>query len=251
LSKLYVVLIVIGVCISWFFGGLFLPEWLGEANVGEFGDKFGGINALFSGLAFAGVIIAIVLQSKELELQRKELRLTRDVLDEQKEALEEQGLTMQRQRFENTFFQMLSFHNETVVNLKYGNTTGSEVLSILKENNLKNIREYKDNSIQGFKFMTFFEGVENTLGALIKNIRVTIAFIDRSNSDDKAFYFDILKAQLSNSELVLLFYYCLDEENKEYKELVEKYTLFENLQDAGVDFTDYKKEYKIKAFGKE
>ena len=44
---------------------------------GLFGDMFGGVTALFSGLAFAGMICAIILQSKELSLQRQELELTR------------------------------------------------------------------------------------------------------------------------------------------------------------------------------
>lgn len=47
---------------------------------GTFGDMFGAVNTLFSGLAFAGVIYAIFLQSQELELQRKELELTRSEL---------------------------------------------------------------------------------------------------------------------------------------------------------------------------
>jgi hypothetical protein len=44
---------------------------------GQAGDLFGSINALFSGLAFAGVIFAILLQRQELALQRQELRETR------------------------------------------------------------------------------------------------------------------------------------------------------------------------------
>lgn len=44
---------------------------------GQLGDLFGSINALFSGLAFAGVVIAIWLQREELKLQREELRLQR------------------------------------------------------------------------------------------------------------------------------------------------------------------------------
>jgi len=40
-----------------------------------FGDMFGAVNTLFSGLAFAGLIYAILLQRSELELQRKELEL--------------------------------------------------------------------------------------------------------------------------------------------------------------------------------
>src|SRR5687768_14058386 len=44
---------------------------------GQFGDMFGAVNALFSGLAFAGIIYTILLQREELEAQRKELRATR------------------------------------------------------------------------------------------------------------------------------------------------------------------------------
>lgn len=44
---------------------------------GQFGDLFGSINALFSGLAFVGVIVAILLQKQELALQRQELKETR------------------------------------------------------------------------------------------------------------------------------------------------------------------------------
>lgn len=38
------------------------------------------ITALFGGFAFAGMIMAIYLQSKELSLQRKELEMTRQEL---------------------------------------------------------------------------------------------------------------------------------------------------------------------------
>lgn len=47
---------------------------------GEFGDTFGALNALFSGLAMGGVIVAIYMQQQELALQRKELELTRKEL---------------------------------------------------------------------------------------------------------------------------------------------------------------------------
>ena len=60
----------------------YIPELYDKPNgAGEFGDMFGGVNALFSGLAFAGVIYAILLQRRELQLQREELALTRDVIE--------------------------------------------------------------------------------------------------------------------------------------------------------------------------
>lgn len=56
---------------------------------GTFGDMFGAINALFSGLAFCGVIYAILLQRRELELQREELTLTRKELKKSADAQQE------------------------------------------------------------------------------------------------------------------------------------------------------------------
>lgn len=56
---------------------------------GTFGDMFGAINALFSGLAFLGVIITIYLQKRELEYQRKELIETKNEL--QKSAIAQEN----------------------------------------------------------------------------------------------------------------------------------------------------------------
>lgn len=57
---------------------------------GQFGDIFGGVNALFTGLAFAGVIYTILLQRRELELQREELRLNRVELSRSAQAQADQ-----------------------------------------------------------------------------------------------------------------------------------------------------------------
>ncbi len=64
---------------------------------GQFGDMFGVVNALFSGLAFAGVIYAILLQRKELQLQRQELELTRHELERSAEAQELSAGLLQEQ----------------------------------------------------------------------------------------------------------------------------------------------------------
>ncbi len=66
-----------------------------------FGDMYGALGACFSGLAFAGVIWAILLQRKDLKLTREDLELTRAELrattkanEDSAEALEEQVKTM-------------------------------------------------------------------------------------------------------------------------------------------------------------
>jgi hypothetical protein len=42
-------------------------------NAGAFGDSFGMLTSFFSGLAFAGVLLTLYIQGKELSLQRLEM----------------------------------------------------------------------------------------------------------------------------------------------------------------------------------
>ncbi|MGR3172831.1 hypothetical protein [Vibrio vulnificus] len=75
-----------------------IPE---HGDRGLFGDMFGGLTSLFSGLAFAGMIYAIILQSKELGLQREELALTRGELaasrEEQRKSAKAQEELVEKQ----------------------------------------------------------------------------------------------------------------------------------------------------------
>lgn len=48
-------------------------RFLNISSTAQIGDSFGVLNTLFSGLAFAGVIVTILLQKEELKLQREEL----------------------------------------------------------------------------------------------------------------------------------------------------------------------------------
>ena len=60
-----------------------LDNW---SDRGTFGDLFGAVNALFSGLAFAGLIYTIVLQKQDLELQRNEIALNRAELKKNRQS---------------------------------------------------------------------------------------------------------------------------------------------------------------------
>ncbi|MBC5853499.1 hypothetical protein [Vibrio metschnikovii] len=62
-----------------------------------FGSMFGVSSALFSGLAFLGLIYTIFLQMKELSLQRDELKLTREELHKSAEA-HQNALNYQQQQ---------------------------------------------------------------------------------------------------------------------------------------------------------
>lgn len=89
------------------------------ANWSSVGASFGALSALFTGLAFAGLIVTIVqqkrqlgMQSEELKLQRKELKATRKVLKKQNKEFRLQSETMRRQQFEGSF----SYINKLLLN---------------------------------------------------------------------------------------------------------------------------------------
>ena len=103
-----VILWIVYLCIVW------ISTWLPEGDKGVFGDSFGALNALFAGLAFAGVIYAILLQQKELKLQREELELQREELEDTRAEIKGEKETLQKQNFESSFFQLLTMHSEIV-----------------------------------------------------------------------------------------------------------------------------------------
>lgn len=81
MKKLTIKKLILYIIIVWIvFNALLFIIFQNLSDSGTFGDTFGAVNSLFSGLAFAGVIYTIILQNKELELQRQELRLQREEL---------------------------------------------------------------------------------------------------------------------------------------------------------------------------
>ena len=112
----YAMPLTVGFILLAFMANAIIPYLISEdmSDCGTFGDQFGAVNALFSGIAFAGLIYTIFLQRrdlrnqrKELFLQRKELTRNREEMRQQTEQFEKQNETLKLQRFENTFFQLL------------------------------------------------------------------------------------------------------------------------------------------------
>ena len=73
--------LIIGVIVLWslsaIFTIVFIDQW---SDRGTFGDLFGAVNALFSGLAFAALIYTIILQRDEIKTNRQEIVLNRKEL---------------------------------------------------------------------------------------------------------------------------------------------------------------------------
>ena len=85
-------LFAIGIGLLWAASAIgsfyFLDTW--EIR-GQFGDLFGSVNALFTGLAFAGLLYTVYLQRQELSLQRTELQLQREEMAASRRELAKQA----------------------------------------------------------------------------------------------------------------------------------------------------------------
>lgn len=68
------------------------------------------------------------------------------------------------------------------------------------------------------------------IGHYFRNIYQILKFVDTSEVENKLFYSNLLRAQLSSDELALLFYNCLSEfGSKKFKPLLERYEFLEHL----------------------
>jgi len=219
---------------------------------GVFGDSFGLLTSLFSGLAFAGLIITIVMQRDELSLQRQELNLTREELSGQRSEMERQNKITKIQQFENTFFKMLELLEacRNDICFRFGRTPDPEGRNAIKEiygyfynsclhswaggvgrrfkEECKNIDGINENYVN---FYSTEHGEE--LGQYFRTLYNTLKLVDQSDFiDDKRLYANLVRAQLSRWELALLFYNCLSKlGSPKMTPLVKKYKILKHLEE--------------------
>ncbi len=225
---------------------------------GVFGDSFGFLTSLFSGLAFAGLIITILMQKDALALQRDELLLTRQEMAGQKEELRVQNETMRTQRFENTFFKMLDFLSacrNDVFYLRYdnqiikGRDSIKGIYNIFVDNYLHDYaRELAEQKIMFKEECKTLPGIKKAynyfyaresgeeLGQYYRTLYNILKLVDRNDFiPDKKIYTNLLRAQLSRYELSLLFYNCLSDFGSEkMAPLIKRYAILKHLEDSSL-----------------
>jgi hypothetical protein len=237
----YLVFILVGIFIVWAMSGLFIYR-LGVAERGVFGDMFGAVNALFSGMAFGTLIYTAWLQKEELALQRRELTLTREELKGQKKAIELQTETFELQRFESTFFSLMAAQRSIVEAMEIRDHTGvwssvdcfKDLYIRLQEVHSRDgiHAQGQGNVLVGVRgvYESVYNQFEFSLGHYFRHLYHIIKFINESNVQNKKRYASLVRAQLSSYEHVLLFYNGLGIRGSDkFKPLVEKFSLLENM----------------------
>ncbi|MDD3020208.1 MAG: hypothetical protein PHX61_04405 [Alphaproteobacteria bacterium] len=247
----YLLFVVFAWAMSWIITDFFIHE---STVRGTFGDKFGAVNALFSGLAFAGVIITILLQ-------REELKATQDEVRAQTKEFELQNKTLALQRFEHSFFSMLSQHNEFISRFRVhyinGNTIiGKDIIKNFIDRTYARINSQKSSYFDGENFLkkdfssnvleimriTDLKEYEGFILPYIKSIcslyfyiRKEFAYSVADDGDEKyrsaLFYSNLVTIQLSESESLLLLLYAVSPAAADFRRLVCDFEILQGLPD--------------------
>ena len=111
-------------------------------HFGTYGDSYGSLNTLFSGFAFAILIISLFMQRQELKEQRKELEAQRleikksnDIAENQRKITEPQSTLIKQQikdanvqSFYQLLFQYLEEKNRKVITLGSAGMSGLQIM---------------------------------------------------------------------------------------------------------------------------
>lgn len=226
---------------------------------GLFGDSWGGVNAIISAFAFAGVIVTLFLQNRDLNLQRKEMA-------RQREEFEKENETLKYQRFENLFYNMMNLQERIVDGLRITYESVEDATVPLAAGNwIKDARHVEHTVLGRDCFRYAFEEIEVPLYGggehqyvngfrrflkiqgcshyddnwipsyfdhYFRHLYRILKFVDTQKfTRDEAYkYTSLLRGTLSRYELVWIYYNSLYNENVKLRRLVEKYGILKNMR---------------------
>jgi len=181
---------------------------IGWDTKGQFGDMFGSVNALFSGLAFAAITYTILLQRHDLKLTREEFIKQSQEFEKQTKILKDQTDSEKEGRNNELFFKILEIYLRNK--------------QLLYENNSLIMSDFPDP-------VSTFLGIETTMEDALIQIRVfqkkirsiaqyrlyynstsiLLQFIYSNRTpfvNTRTNFLEILSSQMDIVELKLLFY---------------------------------------------
>lgn len=234
---------------------------------GQFGDLFGVVNALFSGLAFAGLIITIRQQHLDLKYQREAIEQTNQEMQNQTIEFDKQNKTMRIERFENTFFKMLEVQ-QSIVNDLYAGDSHSQWVDensadgVYSKKEIPIQDEYRGRNLFYYVFIMCNHAIENSfldgttmvsgLSNVIKrrgkerfddymtttmfdhyfrHLYTILRFISENEwlgADKQYKYATFVRATLSRYELIMLYYNGFF--HPKMKKMMERYCLLNNIR---------------------
>lgn len=255
---------------------------LGDFMSGTVASIWSLAGLFFIYIAFLGQKQQLLNQQLEIMYSQLEVKHTRLELSGQKQEMMEQNKTLKLQKFENTFFNLLTLHHQIIDGIDqieqkktsngiqdgrlirnpngftYENITvkGRDVFKNSYKILLSLIRHSKDvNYDEHYK--SVYQSMQTDFGHYFRNLYRIIKFVDENKfieNEEENFkiqyqYTSMVRAQLSDYELLWLFYNCLNANGKEkFKPYIEKFCLFKNIPKDKIHDQKIIKLYKTSAF---
>jgi hypothetical protein len=160
---------------------------------GTFGDSFGALNTLFSGLAFAGVIFTILIQKEDLKNQKNEFLLNRittliyDQLERFERAISKLKISDNNENYIGDY--AISYLNEKKSPefcVTESRNTNNEELERKKQKNRKHSELYIKNKLE---LENFAHNIYNSV-EVVKNLLYTSPLNFQELNELKKLFFD-------------------------------------------------------------
>ncbi len=231
LSALCVVAFLVLLVVSTF---PFVSE-IGPEVLGQRGDYFGGfLNPLLTTLTFGALISTILMQRTEVQDSRKHFSASL-------EAMQRQNETVQAQNYQASFFQLLTMYDAITVSIEIVDPVTqipakgrdafrvmySEIRRLYRKKRLEQPNK-NDLSAIAFAYDKVYKAHHTKLSHYLRFLYNAILMIEESPDARK--YLKILRAMISNQELLMLFYNCtVTTQGRNFKVLAERHALFNNI----------------------
>lgn len=218
---------------------------------GTLGDFFGGVlNPVFSLFGLLALLLTIILQNKELRLSTKEF-------SKSAAALYDQSKSIKIQNFENTFFKLISLHNEIISSLVFYNKTKRlcfssyiRALDLIKTD-LPAANQTRQRIPANVNYDLHYPKIAFSVEHYHKNLYQILLFVKNNGiAGKKMQYTNFIRSQLSQNEISLLFFHGLSKYGvKKFKLLIEEYEMLEHLSNDTFLLHENIYLYDPKAFG--
>ncbi|HFQ5428197.1 TPA: putative phage abortive infection protein [Vibrio vulnificus] len=228
---------------------LSISQQIDNGKFGTFGDFFGGV--LGSIWSLCGVLlfytalkeqrrdfknneIALSKQVEALNIQTQEFALQREELSQTRKVFVEQSKTLMQQRLESTYFSLLSLYNKVVSDLSNKSSNTCYFKEIKEEltqkgNYIRCPIKKHEKAVEAY--LTLFYTRKEDLSHFFKLLYRVIKTIDNSDiSDEEKFrYIKIIRSQLSENEMFILYYNSHSHLGRDFYKLILKYNLLKHL----------------------
>lgn len=187
---------------------------------GQFGDFIGG----FVGIFFT--IVGVLLLYETLSLQRQELKESRSVFE--------------KQRFEDTFFKLISVYQDIIKDMSFVDSIGNissgidyfnEQKKLLLNNFTPTFNIFQANKKAIHAYELFYILNKDNIAHYYRTLYRIFRFIDTApfEFEDKMRYAKTARALMSESELFFLYYNAQTDYGKNFIILINNYNLLKHL----------------------